>query len=256
MILLIRPYRTAGRPGALLLGVLVATGLCGQDQGGSHTHLPPTVQRTVWDGVYTAEQAHRGNVTFDTYCRSCHQAGFHGAAFMNRWREDRLSSLFTFIRTSMPLGSPGSASESEYLDIVAYLLSSNAMPAGKGELTTAATASIQVVGKGGASPVPDGALVRVVGCLDSTQEGGWTLTHASEPVRTRDVDGANDPERKPVEIQSPGTGMFRLPDVDFYSPGSHKGNTVELKGFLDRNSRGDQLLVTSLVSLSATCPNP
>ena len=74
---------------------------------------------TIWDGVYTEAQAQRGASHFDTFCSSCHRGGFRGAGFMNRWREDKLASLYTFISKNMPVGNPGIASSSEYIDIVA-----------------------------------------------------------------------------------------------------------------------------------------
>src|SRR5438270_2634919 len=132
---------------------------------------------TIWDGVYTQAQAQRGASHFDTFCSSCHRGGFRGAGFMNRWREDKLASLYGFISKNMPVGNPGVASPSEYIDIVAWILSINDVPAGSTELTPAKAVNIQVIGKNGPAPVPDGALVDVVGCLvqDETAKT-WMLT--------------------------------------------------------------------------------
>src|SRR2546428_142344 len=102
---------------------------------------------------------------FDGSCRSCHRNSFQGARFIDRWREDKLGSLFNFRRTKMPADSPGSASEAEYLDIIAYVLSLNSFPAGAQELNSSAAGNIQVVGKEGLAPLPSGSLVRAVGCL-------------------------------------------------------------------------------------------
>src|SRR5262249_29483782 len=140
-------------------------------------------------GVYTQNQAQRGAGAFDTFCSSCHRGGFRGTGFMNRWREDKLSSLYNFISKNMPVGNPGVASASEYIDIVAWILSTNEFPSGGQELTANAATSIQVIGKNGPAPVPDGALVDVVGCLIQDEASkGWSLAQASDPVRTRDVD--------------------------------------------------------------------
>src|SRR5713226_8748386 len=99
--------------------------------------------KTVWDGVYTDAQAARGLAAFDARCRECHRGGFF-QGFIERWREDKLSGIFNFISTRMPRDNPGSATQSQYLDIVAYILSLNNLPAGAEELTSGAVGDIQV----------------------------------------------------------------------------------------------------------------
>src|SRR5262249_4066460 len=67
-------------------------------------------RRTIWSGVYTAAQAVRGEAVYKTNCSRCHgedlssnpQAVLNGNDFLQRWREDTVDGLFTFIRTSMP----------------------------------------------------------------------------------------------------------------------------------------------------------
>jgi hypothetical protein len=208
---------------------------------------------TIWDGVYTQAQAQRGASDFDTFCSSCHRGGFRGAGFMNRWREDKLASLYSFISKNMPVGNPGVASPSEYIDIVAWILSINEIPAGSKELTPSEAANIQVIGKNGPAPVPDGALVDVVGCLiqDETAKT-WTLTQATDPVRTRDVD-SEAIDVKGLADKPLGTLTFGLPDVGFYKPQNHKGHRVALKGFLDHQPKGDRLLTTALATLAPDC---
>lgn len=210
--------------------------------------------KTVWDGVYTGAQANRGEAAFTSFCSSCHKGGFQGEGFLKHWREDKLSSLYNFISTNMPVGNPGAATKSEYIDMVAFILASNKFPAGNEELTPAAAGSIQVIGKNGPGEVPDGSLVSVVGCLVPDPTSKWLLTHASIPVRTRDVDDASPEELKSEQAQALGTGTFILPDVTFYHPDKKKGNKVALKGFLDREAKGDRILANSLQSLAETCP--
>src|SRR5437879_1479263 len=110
--------------------------------------------KTVWDGVYTAAQAARGEAAFTSRCRECHRGGFF-QGFIERWREDKLSGIFNFISTRMPRDNPGSAKQSEYLDIVAYILSLNSLPAGTQELTPEVMGDIQVQRKDGPAPLPD-----------------------------------------------------------------------------------------------------
>jgi hypothetical protein len=215
--------------------------------------LPEEGGATIWDGVYTSAQAKRGASNFDTWCSSCHRAGFRGVTFMNRWREDKLSSLYGFISRNMPVGNPGVASSSEYIDIVAWILSLNEIPAGAQELTPAAAANIQVVGKNGPAPVPDGSLIEVVGCLVQNESNAWSLTHASEPVRTRDVDNTDGIDTRALSEKPLGTLTFGLPDANFYKPQNHRDHRVAVKGFLDRQPKGDRMLITAIATLASEC---
>ena len=100
-------------------------------------------------GVYTGDQAKRGGAVFASRCISCHSTGFERTGFVERWREDRLSGFFNFISTYMPRDNPGSGTQSEYLDIAAYIMSNNDLPAGAQELTYEELTNIQVQRKDG-----------------------------------------------------------------------------------------------------------
>ena len=101
------------------------------------------VPRSVWDGVYTEEQAGRGEQLSAEHCARCHGQALEGAeaapalvgyAFSGNWEGVPLSDLFERVRVSMPLDAPGSLSRQQNLDIVAYLLKVGQFPAGDGEL--------------------------------------------------------------------------------------------------------------------------
>ena len=83
--------------------------------------------RSVWDGVYTEEQAERGRKIFRTHCADCHETGEFKMGY--RTVNDIFSS-----RESMPEVSPGSVNAEEYVDLIAYILSANGMPSGEEEL--------------------------------------------------------------------------------------------------------------------------
>src|SRR5262245_12884816 len=117
--------------------------------------------RSVWDGVYTADQAVRGRDSYEASCSPCHQPSLTGAGespalagslFMERWREDTLATLFTRVSTLMPFDTPATLTRDAYLDIVAYLLQFNGFPAGTEALVPEGLASIRIVGKEGAGP--------------------------------------------------------------------------------------------------------
>ena len=96
--------------------------------------------RTTQTGVYSAEQAARGENVYAGMCKSCHAAATHtGVAFQKSWDGRSLSELFGYISTKMPKNEPGSLAPEEYADLLAYLLKLNQMPVGKTELPSDTT---------------------------------------------------------------------------------------------------------------------
>jgi cytochrome c len=102
---------------------------------------PPT--RSVWDGVYTEEQATRGRALYSSECASCHGSELtggemapplSGGEFMAGWDGLTVGDLFERIRISMPQNSPGSLSGQQNADILSFLLSANKFPAGTTEM--------------------------------------------------------------------------------------------------------------------------
>jgi mono/diheme cytochrome c family protein len=124
---------------------------------------------TVLDGVYTHEQAQRGEAVYSASCIGCHEGQdadgpeLMGRAFLDRWREDKLEPLFTFIRTTMPGNNPGSLDERAYTDIIAFILEVNGLPAGERELSRDMVGTIQLVGVEGPRPLSNLTIVRTVG---------------------------------------------------------------------------------------------
>jgi mono/diheme cytochrome c family protein len=101
--------------------------------------------KTQWDGVYTEEQAKRGEGLYGQYCASCHgpdlaggemAPGLTGGEFTANWNELSLGDLFERIRISMPQNAPGSLSRQQNADILAYVLRKMNMPVGQTELST------------------------------------------------------------------------------------------------------------------------
>ena len=90
---------------------------------------------TTKAGVYSREQAARGQDVYANSCRSCHTPETHAGAAFEKWNDRPLSDLYAFIRDAMPRNAPGSLSAQEYADVLAYLLRMNRMPAGSRELS-------------------------------------------------------------------------------------------------------------------------
>ncbi len=84
---------------------------------------------TIADGVYTSEQAESGEALYATHCLTCHDKRYFRPV-LKRWNGQPLSMLYLIISTTMPETNPGSMRESEYLDILAYILSLSRYPEG------------------------------------------------------------------------------------------------------------------------------
>ena len=99
--------------------------------------------RSVWDGVYTGEQAKRGGTLYAAECASCHGSVLNGgesappltgSEFFSNWNGLTVGDLFERIRVSMPADNPGKLSREQDADILAFMLSMNQFPEGKTEL--------------------------------------------------------------------------------------------------------------------------
>jgi S-disulfanyl-L-cysteine oxidoreductase SoxD len=99
---------------------------------------------TTWSGVYTVEQARRGEALYQRYCDSCHGAdmtggeqapGLAGPEFMSNWNGTRLDQLFLRVFRDMPQNSPGVLSSANAVDVIAEMLRQNGYPPGRDELS-------------------------------------------------------------------------------------------------------------------------
>ena len=95
-------------------------------------------------GVFTAEQAKNGESVFQARCATCHGADLHSTepeapdltegAFRFGWNGKTVANRFEEIRGTMPYGNARSLDDQTYIDIVAYILSFNGIPAGNQKL--------------------------------------------------------------------------------------------------------------------------
>src|SRR5262249_51533698 len=157
--------------------------------------------KTVWDGVYTEQQAARGALSFATNCARCHGGttndgdegrSLSGERFWKSFRESTVDHLLDYVSRNMPNGAGGTLSANVYADLVAFILSRNALPPGVSELTKDSAVGVQIIAKSGPGELPDGTLVRVVGCLAAREGGGWILNTATTPERTNSIMGSDD----------------------------------------------------------------
>jgi quinoprotein glucose dehydrogenase len=215
---------------------------------------------TVLDGVYTKEQAERGHAAYERYCHQCHEGlendgpDLTNKAFLDRWREDTLAPLFTFIKTTMPGTAPGSLDDRVYADLVAFMLEAQELPSGNTELSPEMVGRVQLVGPGGPQPLANLTIVRAVGCLSAAANDTWVLDRASSPrpVRARIVSGTTPEELKASAAQPLGTQAFPLMSVTAKSA-PLAGHKVQVKGVLTRQKTLERINVMSLDSVGAAC---
>jgi mono/diheme cytochrome c family protein len=80
--------------------------------------------------TYANEQAVRGQEVYQATCARCHPPGhLDGEAFEVGWNERRVFDLYSLLTNTMPQDKPGSLSDEQYIDVIAYLLQRNHVPA-------------------------------------------------------------------------------------------------------------------------------
>jgi S-disulfanyl-L-cysteine oxidoreductase SoxD len=121
--------------------------------GGAWTSADAQEPASVWDGVYTQDQAKRGEAQYQKECATCHGdmlegngqteraqslkrvlPPLSGDVFTGTWNNRPLSDLFDKIRRTMPRDTPGKITLEQNADILAYMLKFNGFPVGKMEL--------------------------------------------------------------------------------------------------------------------------
>lgn len=105
-------------------------------------------EKSVKDGVYTEQQAKRGEMVYAETCANCHgehlegadmSPSLTGATFTSNWNTLTVGDLFDRIRTTMPMDRPGTISPQQNSDVIAFILKSNQLPAGESELPNMVT---------------------------------------------------------------------------------------------------------------------
>jgi mono/diheme cytochrome c family protein len=98
------------------------------------------------DGIYSAEQAHRGEALYQKQCVACHGAALDGAGpypplsgndFLTKYEGQPTLNVYDMIQKLMPATNPGTLTRPQAADLLAYILSFNKFPAGKTDLPSA-----------------------------------------------------------------------------------------------------------------------
>jgi len=108
-----------------------------------------TTGLSIWDGVFTVEQARRGQTAYTGPCDRCHGYKLDGASddpdmlptppaggpkFLRNWEGRSLAALFEYTQRTMPANNPGFLTMRELVDVIAYMLLVSGVPAGDTEL--------------------------------------------------------------------------------------------------------------------------
>jgi mono/diheme cytochrome c family protein len=133
-----------------LVGVFSITGQAGQ------------ARQVTADGSYSAAQATRGKALYSDQCVACHGEMLEGVVGPPLTGDDLLTDfggkavkdLFDKVHGTMPQQAPGTLSEAQSIDLVAFILQSNKYPAGAD--MTAATMAEFALPAGKAAPAAAG----------------------------------------------------------------------------------------------------
>ena len=99
--------------------------------------------RSANDGVFTADQATKGEAVYKEQCAACHGDNLEGSGpmpplagkdFLSNWQGKTLGDLFEKTQTSMPATAPGTLTPEQTAHVMAYMLSVSKYPAGSAAL--------------------------------------------------------------------------------------------------------------------------
>ncbi|MCZ6498411.1 MAG: c-type cytochrome [Gammaproteobacteria bacterium] len=108
--------------------ILVAEGCV----SGQSMHAPE--YNSVQQGVYSATQAARGEAVWNNHCAECHYPEEYSNGYLYAWSGENVFDLYAYLRITMPYLAPGTLDDEQYVDVTAFLLSQNLLPAGDAEL--------------------------------------------------------------------------------------------------------------------------
>lgn len=122
--------------------------------------------KSATTGVYTTEQAKRGEALYKEQCATCHGDNLEGSGpmpplagkdFLANWQGKSVGELFEKTHGTMPATAPGTLTPEQTADITAHMLMMSNYPAGTAELESKVEALNQITldapPEAGAAPV-------------------------------------------------------------------------------------------------------
>lgn len=128
--------------------LLCATSLglfCISAEGTSNQSPWDEVYKSNWAGIYTNDQAARGQSAYRSRCASCHGATLEGSDdapplagpdFVEDWNCANIADLFEKIQYTMPANQPGRLDQEQVAEILSYILKVNLFSPGNNALPT------------------------------------------------------------------------------------------------------------------------
>jgi len=101
------------------------------------------IYKSAWAGIYTNDQAARGESAYRDRCAFCHGASLQGSDdapplagrdFADDWNCANIADLFEKIQFTMPANRPGRLSQQQIAEVLSYILKANGFPAGNAAL--------------------------------------------------------------------------------------------------------------------------
>jgi cytochrome c2 len=114
----------------------VALGLAAAGVAAAYFSMAQDAARTTRDGVYTMQQAERGERVFESICTSCHELSEFTAAgaYLDDMAGRPLWETFEYMAAEMPEDDPGSLAPDEYAAVLAYFFNVLGLPSAAAEL--------------------------------------------------------------------------------------------------------------------------
>lgn len=111
--------------------------------------------RSIWDGVFSAEQVARGKKSYAISCADCHgenlegdgkkSPALKGETFFKNWSNKSVHKLIDQTWRTMPPEEPKTLSRELCTDVTAYILAENGYPTGRADLAVDAPDLRQII---------------------------------------------------------------------------------------------------------------
>jgi mono/diheme cytochrome c family protein len=135
--------RPAGLRGVCLIYATSLALFCASAEGTSNQTPWEEIYKSNWAGIYTNDQAARGQSAYRSRCAACHGATLEGSDdapplagpdFVEDWNCANIADLFEKIQYTMPGNRPGRLEQEQVAEILSYILRVNLFPAGNSAL--------------------------------------------------------------------------------------------------------------------------
>jgi mono/diheme cytochrome c family protein len=151
-----------------------------QAQGSPPAASPVPPAGSTLAGVYSEAQAGRGETVYKTNCLECHvPTDYQGDAFKSKFVGGTALDMWEQIRSTMPQNNPGSLTNEQYTDLVAYLFKLNALPTRNADMPANKDSlkAIKVEAK------PEGLSTLLGSFMKTTRSKGAANPHGSSRIR-------------------------------------------------------------------------